>query len=158
MGNYLAGHEMARLASGGTPVVLDRYWASTQSYILGQAGDGHAPLPPPSDAAYAWPVDLPRADHMLLLTLPEEERIARRAGRTAVGETDEEASLRRRAALGARINECYRRFGCVEVSASGPPDEVAARVLAAVGLAPAGSGGSGDSAAAAGAAATSTTA
>jgi thymidylate kinase len=135
VGNYLAGHEMARLAGGGTPVVLDRHWASTQSYILGQAGGGDAPLPPPGDAAYAWPSDLPRADHMLLLTLPEEERLARRAGRTAVGETDEEAAFRRRAALGQRINECYRRFGCVEVSASGPPEAVTDRVLAAVGLA-----------------------
>lgn len=131
VGNYLAGHDMARVVSGGRCVVLDRYYASTQSYILGQRSPDQD-LPPPGDAAYSWPPDLPRPHHMLLLTLPEEVRLTRRAARTAVAETDEEAKLRTQAALSERINEAYRRFGCVEVSAHGTTEEIVERILALV--------------------------
>lgn len=147
IGNALAGAEMQAARAAGRAVVCDRYHASTVAYVLGQRSDDE--LPPPGDAAYAWPAELPRASHMVLLTLPEPERVARRAGRTSVGETPEEAVLRQRAAVGARINEAYRRLGCVEVSAAGPPEAVAAAVLAAVGWLPpgaaaAGGGGAGN--------------
>ena len=136
LGNCLAGAEMAAARAAGRHAVCDRYHASTVAYVLGQRAGSDAELPPLGDAAYAWPADLPRPSHMVLLTLPEPERLARRAARTSVGETLEEAVLRQRAAVGARINEAYRRLGCVEVSAAGPPEAVAAAVLAAVGVPP----------------------
>ena len=131
IGNAWAGSEMARALASGRHAVCDRYHASTVAYVVGQAP---GELPPVGDPAWSWPSELFAPTHMVLLTLDEDARLARRAARTSVAETVEEAELRQRAALGARINEAYRRLGCVEVSAAGAPADVAAAVLARLGL------------------------
>lgn len=124
-GNFLAGLDMRDTTEAGASVVLDRYYASTNAYVLGKKGE----LPPPGDEVYAWPAELPKPDIMVLLTLPESERLARRAGRTHIAETPEEALLASHLEITARINEAYRRYGCVEVSAQGGVEDVVDRIM-----------------------------
>jgi thymidylate kinase len=131
--NFVAGADMERGVQAGRTVVMDRYFATTVAYQLAQS---EAPLPPPGNVAYAWPALLPRPMHMVLLTLPEPDRLARRAARTAVAETGEEAELRRRPDVPLAINEAYRRLGCTEVALAADDGVEAAvdKVLAALGL------------------------
>jgi thymidylate kinase len=138
VGNFVAGVEMASAVASGTSVVMDRYYASTISYLLGRAGEGDAPLPPSGDAVYELPSTLPRPTFMVVLTLPEAARVARRAARTDVSETPEEALIRMKPVIAERINEAYRRFGCIEVAIadSDDPNAVVEKILAATVLAP----------------------
>ena len=129
VGNFAAGADVHALCAAGKTVVMDRYYTATKSYILGRRVE---PLPPRGDAAYAWPPALHRPTHCFLLMLPEEQRLARRAGRIEIAETEEEAALRLNPEVAARVNEAYRRFGCIEISAEGGVGEVADRVLAAL--------------------------
>jgi thymidylate kinase len=132
VGNFVAGTDMEEAKKAGKNVVIDRYHSSTVSYMLGKSDK---PLPEAGDPAYAWPPQLPRPDHMVLLTLPEQARVARRAARAEVEETGEEALLRQRPDIPLRINEAYRRFGCTEVALdpSDGVDAVVDKILAALG-------------------------
>lgn len=134
VGNFVAGEEVKALLAAGRSVVLDRFHASTFAYRYGKQP---GPLPEPGDAAYAWPPELCRPTHMVLLTLPHVDRVARRAGRMDVAETPEEALLRESADTSERINEAYRRFGCTEVrlAAGDSAEAVVEKVVAALGLA-----------------------
>lgn len=133
-GNFLAGAQMCETLSAGCSVVMDRYYASTKAYILGKTrAHSIQDLPQAGSTAYAWPAELPKPDFMIVLTLNERERLSRREARTAVAETEEEAMFRLQEAIGQRINEAYRRFGCTEVDASGPPEKVLERVLQVLG-------------------------
>jgi len=137
VGNFLAGAEMQAELAAGRPVVVDRYFASTHAYLLGkEAVLGTAGLPPPGNAAYAWPAELARPTHMVLLTLPEACRVARRASRAGEAETGEEALLRKRPDIPLHINEAYRRFGCTEVrlAAEDGVEAVVDAILRACGL------------------------
>ena len=129
-GNVLAAAAAAEALRAGRHVVLDRFHASTIAYALAR---GSETLPPAGDAAYTWPAELLRPAHMLQLVLPEAARVARRASRSAVAETQEEAALRKSEALAGRVREAFGRLGCVEVSAEGSRQEVLERVLAACG-------------------------
>jgi thymidylate kinase len=136
VGNFVAGTEMAAsVRDRGVSVVLDRYYASTLSYLYGK--DTANPLPDKGTKAYEWPAQLPKADFMVLLSLSQEERIKRRASRVGEAETAEEALLRQRPEVAERINEAYRRFGCIEVplKADDGPEVVVDKILAACGLA-----------------------
>lgn len=131
VGNFLVGDTVKKLLEQGTPCVVDRWYASTLSYRYGKS---EKPLPPAGDEAYAWPPELHRPDYMVLLTMPHADRVSRRAGRTSVAETVEEAHLRENAEAAERINEAYRRFGCAEVriAASDSVDAVVDKVLAVI--------------------------
>lgn len=123
---------MKSLFDEGKSCVIDRYYASTRAYLLGK--DETTALPDAKSDAYAWPEPLPKPQHMILLTLPETDRIARRGGRTTVNETAEEALLREHAVISDRINEAYRRFGCTEVKLA-PGDAAEAvvdKIIAAI--------------------------
>jgi thymidylate kinase len=130
VGNFLAGESAAALVQAGGKVILDRFYASTLSYRFGMSS---SPLPAPGDAAYSWPPELHAPTFMVLLTLPQADRIARRSGRLEVPETPEEAVLRLDDDVSERINEAYRRFGCVEVplTTGDSVDAVVDKVLAA---------------------------
>lgn len=133
VGNFMAGEEAAASLAKGQSVVIDRYYASTFSYRYGRSD---APLPPAGDAAYAWPAELHKPDRMILITLPEADRLARRASRVAVAESGEEVVLRTRPEVPGRINEAYRRFGCTEVciTVDDGVDAVVGKIMAALGL------------------------
>lgn len=135
VGNFMAGEEAAATLAKGQSVVIDRYYASTFSYRYGRKVE--APLPPAGDAAYAWPAELHKPDHMILITLPEADRLARRASRSAVAESGEEVVLRLNPEVPGRINEAYRRFGCTEVciTVDDSVDAVVRKIMAALGLA-----------------------
>ena len=130
VGNFLAGEAATALVQEGGKVVLDRFYASTLSYRFGRSS---SPLPEPGDDAYLWPAELHKPTYMVLLTLPQHDRIERRASRLEVPETAEEAVLRLDADVAERINEAYRRFGCVEVklTTGDSVDAVVDKVLAA---------------------------
>lgn len=134
VGNFVAGVEMEKAVKEGTSVVMDRYYASTMAYLIGREDGGDAPLPPLGDSVYDWPPTLPKPTVMVVLTLPEATRVSRRAHRTDVAETPEEALLRTKPQIPERINEAYRRFGCIEVAldASDGPDEVVNKILQVV--------------------------
>jgi thymidylate kinase len=136
VGNFVAGVEMDSVVRSGTSVVMDRYYASTIAYLIGRDGHGDAPLPLRGDAVYNLPSALPRPTFMVVLTLPEADRIARRAARTDVSETPEEVLLRTKPQIPDRINEAYRRFGCIEVvlADSDGTEAVVDKILAATGL------------------------
>ena len=48
VGNFLAGAQMQKVIEGGTPVVCDRFYASTKAYSLAY----DTPLPPTDSAVY----------------------------------------------------------------------------------------------------------
>jgi thymidylate kinase len=133
IGNHVAGVQLKEALAGGKCVVIDRYYASTMAYVYGKRG----PLPEAGSAEYAWPEGLPRPQHQVLLTLPEEARLARRAGRTGEAETAEEGLLRSQPDIAARINEAYVRFGCAKLGLAPEWDAegVAEGILRVLGLA-----------------------
>ena len=112
VGNFLAGKDMQRRTEEGETVVVDRYYASTIAYRLGQ---DNLVLPPISDDVYKWPKELPLPTYMFLLTLPESDRIDRLVKRTSIPETKEERDIKNQPATGERINEAFRRMGCIEI-------------------------------------------
>lgn len=124
---------MQKEVQSGRHVVLDRYYASTIAYILGKK-DLDSPLPAAGDSAYAWPVELYRPTCMIVLVLPEEDRIRRRQSRTSVEETPEEKLLRENPLIPARINAAYERMGCtrVDIAGSDGVEAVVQKVLTAV--------------------------
>lgn len=123
---------MQKEVEAGRHVVLDRYYASTIAYILGKK-DLDLPLPDDS-SAYAWPGELYRPTCMIVLVLPEEDRIRRRQSRTSVEETPEEKLLRETPIIPARINAAYERLGCTRVDIEGNDsvDAVVEKVLQAI--------------------------
>lgn len=129
-GNFIAAAEMSNALASSRSAVCDRFFASTRAYVLARAGE----LPPPGDAAYDWPAELPRPTHCVQLVLPEPLRIARRALRVDLPETREEAALRSDAAFAGRVVDAYDRLGCTRVSAEGTVEEVVARIRAACGV------------------------
>ena len=114
IGNFLAGNEFLKFVEEGESVVVDRYYASTIAYKTGK-NMLDAELPPLDDPVYSWPLELPKPDYMFLLTLPEKDRVIRRASRLTVDETVEEKRIRMEPAISDRINEVYRRLGCAEI-------------------------------------------
>lgn len=72
---------MQEAVSQGHNVVLDRYLASTIAYITGKK-DTHLPLPQAGDAVFAWPEELYVPSCMVVLVLPEEDRVRRHQSRT----------------------------------------------------------------------------
>jgi len=115
---------------GWSPSKGDRYYASTKAYIQGKQID--VDLPSLGDPFFTWPEDLVRPDIMFLLTVNEEERLRRRAGRADVPETADEALLRQNALISERINEVYRRFGCIEIDASGSTQQIVEQMRAVI--------------------------
>lgn len=114
IGNFLAGNEFLKIVDEGESVVVDRYYASTIAYRAGK-NLPDAELPPVDDPVYNWPKELPKPDYMFLLTLPEKDRLIRRASRLTVEETAEEMRIRMEPKISERINEVYRRLGCTEI-------------------------------------------
>lgn len=124
---------MQKEVEEGRHVVLDRYYASTIAYILGKR-DLDSPLPTAGDSAYAWPRELYRPTCMIVLVLPEADRIARRQSRTSVDETPEEKLLRENPLIPARINAVYESLGCTRVDIAGADsvEVVVEKVLQAI--------------------------
>ena len=117
VGNFVAATEISNNVATGKHVVVDRFYASTRSYLLGRDLDRE--LPEKGAEEYNWPPELLRPTITFFLSLDENERLKRRAGRTEIEETAEESLLRGKRIIGSRINEAYRRFDCVEIDASG---------------------------------------
>eukprot|EP01032_Pedospumella_encystans_P011229 gene11229-13068_t len=134
VGNFIAGSEMQQcVEKQQRSVVLDRYFASTIAYIVGKK-DTHLPLPAKDDPVFAWPDELYRPSCMIVLVLPEADRVLRRQGRTAIEETPEEKLLREDPRITERINQCYEMLGClrVEIEGSDNVDAVVNKIIAAI--------------------------
>lgn len=71
---------------------------------------------------------------MIVLVLPEADRVLRRQGRTAIEETPEEKLLREDPRITERINQCYEMLGClrVEIEGSDNVDAVINKIIAAI--------------------------
>lgn len=115
------GSELER--AHGVPVVMDRSVAST--LVMRAAERGTVAV------LELWPEHLPRPDVLLMLELPEAERLARLTGR-ASPLTPEERALAADEALRARVRASYVQLGAQAVSAQGSIAEVVARVLATI--------------------------
>jgi thymidylate kinase len=113
VGNFLAGNKMEEMVNEGKIIVMDRYYASTMSYIIGK--NLTIDVPPVGDVVYNWPQKLYKPDCMILLTLPEENRLLRRANRMDVIESEEEKVLRKEQGVSERIVQAYLNFGCVNI-------------------------------------------
>jgi dTMP kinase len=130
IGNFLAGREFLKLVKEGESVVVDRYYASTIAYRTGKNLLDEE-LPPIDDPVYIWPKELPKPDYMFLLTLPEKDRLIRRASRLTIEETVEEKRIRMEPKISERINEVYIRLGCTEIQlvSSDDIDNVIQKIL-----------------------------
>lgn len=131
IGNFLAGNEFLKFVAEGESVVVDRYYGSTIAYRTGK-NLPDTELPPTDDPVYSWPKELPKPDYMFLLTLPEKDRLIRRASRLTVEETIEEKRIRMEPKISERINEVYRRLGCIEIQlvATDNIDDVIQKIVA----------------------------
>lgn len=71
---------------------------------------------------------------MIVLVLPEADRVLRRQSRTAVEETPEEKLLREDPHITERINQCYEMLGCTRVDIAGNDDvdAVVGKIVAAI--------------------------
>ena len=129
VGNFMAGNDMKTEVDNGRSIVVDRYYASTMSYIHGKTNIDE-PVPDSSDTIFSWPVELYKPDFMFVLVLPETDRVARRASRVTVAENAEEKMLRENPRICERINAMYARFGCtvVNITATESVDEVAGKL------------------------------
>jgi UMP-CMP kinase 2, mitochondrial len=107
--NYLAAPVVAE-ASTRTAVIMDRWWCSTCAMTLaGRQGVSVEALPPPTDAVYQWPQDLPEFDVGVLLQVDETIRRLRMKKRN--DENEEEALLAAKADMRETAMEAFRRFG-----------------------------------------------
>ena len=120
----LIASEMAEVALKAGHVVMDRYWPSTVAF---------AALDSDSELVQEWqgsyPPELRKPDAVILLTVDEENRMARMRGR---GEhvTEEEQNLEDIAQREAVLRE-YRRFHPIEIDTSNrAPDTVLEIVIA----------------------------
>lgn len=117
----------------GESVVIDRYYASTVAFKIGQE-NLEMSLPPLDDLCYKWPKELLKPTYMFLLRLPEKERVNRlnqRALHEGVSETVEESKIRIQLDTGNRINEVYKRLGAIEIplSVTDSTDDVVIKIL-----------------------------
>jgi thymidylate kinase len=128
LGNVIVSRRL-RLASARESFVLDRFWPSTYAYSA-----AHLAVSPTSGATVvgSWPQFLVQPNLIVLLTLPEEERLQRLSTRHDGAALGEERLLQRDPAYRQRVLECYRRIPhLVEVDASGSVQEVCDRLLLA---------------------------
>jgi UMP-CMP kinase 2 len=104
----------------GTPVVMDRCFASTAAYEAAERGE----------VATRAGVrrDVPRPDLVLLLSVPEEERRRRLSGRGGA-RTAEEDRLQRDDAFRRRVLEGYAALGALPVDAAGTVDGTVAAIV-----------------------------
>lgn len=109
--NLLASEQALRMIKEhGKAVVMDRYWPSTVAFshdegLLDQWMDG------------SYPPELLVPDLLILLTVDEEARVRRLAGRGAPA-TLEEESIAAQQAYRDGILTAYRRFEVVEIDTS----------------------------------------
>jgi dTMP kinase len=116
------GHRARALVGCGTSVVMDRYWPSTLAYARAR-GVGED-----LDAVVAL---LPRPDVSVMLTLDEEVRIRRLAGRGDVTAADRETL---HPAFRDSVMRCLKATTDLEVDVTGAsPDEAVDRVSGAIG-------------------------
>jgi radical S-adenosyl methionine domain-containing protein 2 len=117
--NRVAMEQASKLACDGVPVAMDRCFASTSAYGAAELG------------RVASAADVPRGplrpDVVVLLELPESERLARLA-RRAGKRTGEEGRLAVDNAFRQRVLDGYRALGAVSVAATGTPLEVVQRI------------------------------
>lgn len=104
----------------GEVVVMDRSVASTLAF--GRADEGRVAV------NGDWPEWIPRPDLLVLLSLPESERLRRLTNRGGALTSEERRLLEDDAYRGA-VLEGYRRLGAVSVSATGTVDDIVASVL-----------------------------
>ena len=113
--NYLGAATIVDKAMR-SPVVVDRWFASTNAMALAAAvvGEAKQPLPDPETegAAYAWPVDLPSPDVRVVLDCPEDIRLKRMQGRGGANREEERLAADRalrEAAMTAFARQGYRK-------------------------------------------------
>jgi thymidylate kinase len=128
IGNFIAATDIRSVITRGESAVVDRFYSSTKSYILGKDVDRE--LPPIGSEEYEWPPELLQPTITFFLTVDEDVRLQRREKRVELAETQEEGLLRQQSVIGQRINEAYRRFGCVEIDASGTVADVIECIVA----------------------------
>jgi thymidylate kinase len=105
--NYLAADKIATaICTTNTPVVLDRWWASTAAMAISALEPTR--VPPVGHAAYMWPADLPLYDLGVLLDVSEDIRLRRMRGRgNANAEEDKLAADRE---MRERATTAYQRI------------------------------------------------
>jgi len=116
--NREASRQAEEIRARGNPVVMDRSVASTLAF---GAAERNEPVDP-------WPDDIPEPDLLAVLTVSDEERLRRLAGRSGA-RTREEQRLGDDRSFRDRIAEAYVRLGGVTIDASGSAEEVVSRVL-----------------------------
>lgn len=122
---YLAANRVAMdqalaAAEAGRPVVLDRSIASTLAFGAAERGT----IASPADL----PPSFPLPDHVVLLSVAEEIRRARHAGRRG-GVTTEEERLAVDTAFRDRVLAGYRALCTDIVDASRPTGEIVVAIL-----------------------------
>jgi thymidylate kinase len=111
LGNYISGNHIEEAINNGYNVVVDRYYASTIAYILGQSTKDLSEI---SDELYRWPEGMYKPDYMILLVMDEKDRIERLNNRDTQ-QTNEEIFLKQNPVLITRINDIYSKLGCIKV-------------------------------------------
>jgi thymidylate kinase len=137
VGNFLAGEEMRKFCDDNNDnakdkfIICDRYYASTRSYILGKNLDLDSTSS--NDSLFEFPKELYKPNFMFLLVLKDEnvriERIKKRKLNENVDETKEEEILRKNSKISENINNCFKKFGCIEISADGNEEEIVERII-----------------------------
>ncbi|XP_052797628.1 UMP-CMP kinase 2, mitochondrial-like [Mya arenaria] len=124
VGNYIVAMDIIKTCQT-RPVIMDRFWHSTAAYgIANESSSGD--LPRADHSVYTWPSDLLKPSLVLFLSVSEEVRQQRMAGRRLV-ETFEEKSLDRDQLFRQRLCDAYRLMSnpsVVEIDASGTIEEV----------------------------------
>jgi radical S-adenosyl methionine domain-containing protein 2 len=105
----------------GRPVVMDRSLATTLAFAAAERGK--------VASARDWPVEAPRPDLLLVLSVPEEER-RRRLEARARPLTAEEARLASDETFRLRILSGYAALGAWAIPAGGTTDNVLESILA----------------------------
>jgi UMP-CMP kinase 2 len=112
LGNYISGNKIKKEIKHGYNVIVDRYYASTLAYTLGQSTEDLSEL---SNKIYKWPKDMYKPDYMILLTMNEEDRINRLNKRNSI-QTQEEIFLKKNPVIVNRINQIYSNLGCIKIN------------------------------------------
>lgn len=118
--NRIAADGGEQERAGGLPVVMDRSAAST--IVFGEAEQGRIA------ASAHWPTNLPRPDALLVLELPESERLVRLTARGS-SLTAEEQVLAADEQFRNRVRDGYVQLGARVVPGGGSIEDVVARVL-----------------------------
>ena len=120
--NLVASEEVRKMIPSNH-VIMDRYWTSTAAFAAMDEGFEH-------DLALGeYPEEILKPDLLILLTVDEENRLARLQGRGET-ETNEESELAASKSKREKVLQAYKAFNPVTIDTSNKtPDEVCKEAL-----------------------------